>query len=136
MSGISTGPGAGEALAAAAIEALRGVAGLNAVHEGEPLQASCPFASVEAGPEADWSHKSGEGRELRLAVTIRDKGERPARLRTLLSEVEAALDGGLAVPSGWRVVTMVFRRARLVQARAGEWAGVIEYRVRLLAEPG
>jgi hypothetical protein len=36
-----------------------------------------PYAIVETGPEIDWSHKSGAGRELRLAVTLRDKGERP-----------------------------------------------------------
>ena len=126
---------AAEALAGAAGAALAGVAGL-AVHGGPPLQAAFPHAIVETGPESDWSHKSGAGRELRLAVTIRDRGERPDRLRHLTAQAEAAVAAVEAV-EGWQLVTLRFVRSRIVApARGGaeaEWAGVIEYRARLLA---
>ena len=41
---------------------------LGAVYPGPPLQAAFPHAVVECGAETDWGHKSGRGRELRLAV--------------------------------------------------------------------
>ena len=123
---------AGEALQAVAAAAVDAIDGLS-VHEGQPVQAVVPFAVVEAGPETDWSHKSGEGREVRLAVTLRDAGERPVRLRRLMGEAEAAV-GGIAGVAGWRLVTMRFVRSRVVAEARGRWAGVIEYRARLLRE--
>ncbi len=124
--------GAGEALATAAAAALGGVAGLNGVYDGPPLQAAFPYALVEAGPESDWSHKSGEGRELRLAVTIRDKGERPARLRALMAIAEAALGGIPVELGGWRLVNLVFLRSRMLRSNDAAWSGVAEFRARML----
>jgi hypothetical protein len=124
--------GAGEALAEAAIAALGGVAGLNHVYDGPPLTAAFPHARIEAGPESDWSHKSGVGRELRLAIVLRDQGERPARLRALTAAAEAAAG---AIPSeldGWRLVNMVFLRGTLLREPGAAWAAAIEYRARLL----
>lgn len=124
--------GAGETLAAAARAALDAVAGLNGVYEGPPVQAAFPYARVDAGPESDWSHKSGEGRELRLAVTIRDQGERPSRLRALMGEAEAAiamLDGDLGE---WRLVTLVFLRSQVLREPGAAWAGAIDWRARML----
>lgn len=119
-------------LEAAAMAALGTVAELGAVYNGPPVQAAVPYALVEAGPEADWGHKSGVGRELRLAVTIRDEGERPARLRRLISEVEIAL-AGLSAVSGWQLVTMRFMSSRVVKDRQGGWVGLIEFKARMLA---
>lgn len=124
--------GAGETLAAAASAALAGVAGLNGAYEGPPVQAAFPYARIEAGPESDWSHKSGEGRELRLAITIHDQGERPARLRQLMGTAQAAigaLDGDLG---DWRLVTLIFLRSRMLREPGTAWAGAIEWRARLL----
>ena len=123
---------AGAALQAAAVAALQGIAELGGVHDGPPVQAAVPYAVVEAGPEADWGHKSAAGRELRLAVTIRDEGERPARLRRLMGECETAL-AGIAAVSGWQVVTMRFLASRTAKDRQGGWAGLVEFRARLLA---
>ena len=124
--------GASEVLIAAAVAALGGIARLNGAYEGPPLQAAFPYAIVEAGPERDWSHKSGEGRELRLAVTIRDKGERPARLRALMGAAESAV-GGIAVElEGWRLVTCLFLRSRMLRSNDAAWVGVVEFRVRML----
>lgn len=81
--------GAGTVLKAAAIEALEAL-DLGAVYPGPPLQSAFPNAVVECGPEADWGHKSGRGRELRLAVTLRDCGERPERAQAFADVAEAA----------------------------------------------
>ena len=126
--------GAGEALAAAAAAALEGVAGLNGAYDGPPLQAAFPYATLEAGPESDWSHKSGEGRALRLAVTLRDKGERPARLRALMAAAESAIAGIGPELGGWRLVTLVFLRSRLLRSNDAAWSAVTEFRARMLRE--
>jgi hypothetical protein len=127
--------GAGAELRAAAIEALAAL-DLGGVYPGPPLQAAFPYAVVECGPETDWGHKSGRGRELRLAVTLRDSGERPDRVQAFADVVEAAIDAGLDV-EGWRLVTLVLVRIRTVaEGGAGKagWAVAIDYRARMLAE--
>ncbi len=130
---MSEGKGAGEALAEAVTAALRPIAGLTGIYEGAPIQAAPPYALVEAGPELDWSHKSGVGREVRLAVVLRDQGERPTRLRRLAADVEAAL-GGLSAVAGWRLVTFRFVRSMIVAPGAGRWALTLDYRARMLAD--
>lgn len=123
---------AGAELQAAAVAALQAVAELGGVYDGPPVQAVAPYAIIEAGPETDWGHKSGAGREVRLAVTIRDEGERPQRLRRLMGEVEDAL-AGLATVQGWQLVTMRFLSSRTAKDRQGGWIGLVEFRARLLA---
>ncbi|MGQ0660227.1 tail completion protein gp17 [Sphingosinicella sp.] len=125
---------ASEALAAAALGALAGTVGLNGAYEGVPVKASLPYAAIELGPESDWGWKGGEGREVRLAVTIRDAGERPGRLRRLMAAAEVALLGLDGAVEGWRIVNVVTSRTRTAQKRAGEWTGMIEVRVRMERE--
>ncbi len=127
--------GAGAALRAAAIEALEALE-LGGVYPGPPLQAAFPHAVVECGPESDWGHKSGRGRELRLAVTLRDSGERPERAQAFAEVAEAAIEAGLDV-EGWRLVTLALLRSRTVaEGRGGKagWAVTIEFRARMLEE--
>jgi hypothetical protein len=126
---------AGAALAAAAIDALAAL-GLGGVYPGPPLQAASPYAVVECGAETDWGHKGGAGREIRLAVILRDSGERPERAQAFADVAEATIEAGLEV-EGWRLVTLALvRRRTLAEGRGGRigWAVVIEYRARLLAE--
>jgi hypothetical protein len=124
--------GAGQALAEAAMAALRGIEGLNGVYDGPPLTAAFPYAIVEAGPESDWSHKSGEGRELRLSLLLRDKGERPARLRGLVAEVEDKMLQIGAALAGWRLVNLRFVREAMLRESGAAWSAAIDYRARLL----
>jgi hypothetical protein len=124
--------GAAEILCAAMVSALTEVTGLNGAYDGPPLQAALPYATVEAGPESDWSHKSGAGREVRLAVTISDGGERPTRLRALARAAEAAIESVGGALEGWQLVTLVFLRSRVLREPGGNWAAAIDYRVRML----
>jgi Protein of unknown function (DUF3168) len=127
--------GAAAALQAAAIEALAALE-LGGVYPGPPLQAAFPHALVECGAETDWGHKNGRGRELRLAVTLRDAGERPDRAQAFAQVAEAAIEAGLEV-AGWYLVTLVMVRRRTVaEGRGGKagWAVAIDYRARMLAE--
>ncbi|MEA3042315.1 MAG: hypothetical protein QOJ53_205 [Sphingomonadales bacterium] len=120
-------------LVAAAMAALREVAGLSGVHEEMPIQAAAPHAMVGAGLETDWSHKSGAGRELRLSVILRDQSERPGRLRALAAKAEAALQEMPVELDGWRLVTLVFVRSMTVAESSGRWALTLDYRARMLA---
>ncbi|HEX8191347.1 MAG TPA: DUF3168 domain-containing protein [Allosphingosinicella sp.] len=124
---------AGEALCAAAVAALERVAGIGRVYDAPPLTAAAPHALVEIDLESDWGHKSGAGRELRLAATLTDKGERPVRLRALAGAAEAALRGLPPQVGGWQLVSMTHLRTREVRRAKNGWAAVIEFRARLLA---
>jgi hypothetical protein len=124
--------GAGQVLAEAALTALRSVEALNGVYDGPPLSAAFPYAIVEAGPERDWSHKSGQGRELRLSMLIRDKGERPTRLRNIVAGVETVASGIGPDLTGWRLVNLVFLRSSMLRETGAAWAAAIEYQARLL----
>jgi hypothetical protein len=127
---------AGEALVNAAAARLAGVAELTGVFDARPWQAAHPYATVDAGAETDWSHKTGAGREVRLAITIRDKGERPERPRRLIAAAENAMAGLAGEAGGWRIVSLVFLRSRIVADGRDGWIGAIDYRVRMLATEG
>lgn len=124
--------GASEALRAAAAAALAAVPAIGRVYDAPPLQAALPHALVTIDVESDWSHKSGAGREVRLAVSIFDEGERPLRLRSLAGAAEAAVAALGGELDGWRLVSLQFLRTRLVRGRGGGWTAVIEHRARML----
>jgi hypothetical protein len=124
---------AGAVLEQAVMAALRTVPGLG-VHERLPVQAAHPYASVDAGLETDWSHKGGTGREVRLSIAIRDRGESANRLRLLCDAVEAAVAGLGASVGEWRIVTMALLRMRVARDGEGQWAGLVEFRARLLLD--
>jgi hypothetical protein len=129
--------GAGAALQTALLPRIGAIAGLSGVYPGAPLQAVVPYAMVDCGGEIDWGHKSGVGREVRVGIALRDSGERPARLQALVAEAEAALEPPLEV-DGWALVSFAWLRSRIAREGRGEearWAGLIEYRARLLRAP-
>ena len=126
--------GPAEVLQAAAIAALGAIEGMRS-YDGPPVQAALPYAIVEVGTQSDWSHKSGEGRELRLAVSVRDGGERPERVLALARRAEARLAHlGGSLP-GWQLVSMRYLRTRVVREPRGVWLAVIDLRARMLAVP-
>lgn len=120
----------------AALACLRGnavlAAGLNGVFAGPAAKASTPFAELGELLSVDWGFKDRAGRELRLAVTVRDTAETPARVQTLADAVGAAIEALPRDLPGWRVASLVFVRTRVVRDGVGRWAAVVEYRVRLM----
>lgn len=127
--------GAGEALVAAALARLNAISALTGTYASSPLQAALPFATVDAGQETDWSHKTGAGREVRLSILLQDKGERQDRLRALMGEAEARVNGLAPEAGGWRIVSLVFLRSRIVGGAREGWTGMIDYRARMFAPP-
>ncbi len=122
---------AGGALQEVLAARLAAVAALTGVYDGPPARAAYPYVVLDAGNESDWSHKSGAGRELLVAVTIWD--EQPVRLQALVDVVEAAVSGAQS-PLGWSLVSLRFLKRRIIRDVAGPWAAAIDFRARLLAD--
>ena len=121
---------AGGVLQAAVAAALAKDQRLTGVFDGPPARAAFPYAVIDAGSESDWSHKSGDGREVLVALTLWD--EEPARLAELADSVEQ-LAVGIGQVDGWDLVSMRLLRRRTIRDVAGPWAAAIDFRARLLA---
>lgn len=130
MSGAEATVRGGIVAALRADATLAGV--LNGVFDGPAVRASAPYAEVSDGLATDWGTKDVRGRELRVAVTIRDLAERPGRLATLVDAAERAVEGLAGDLGGWRVASLVFVRSRVAGEGPGKWLAVVEYRVRVL----
>ena len=120
---------AGGALQSAIAAALANVQDLTGVFDGPPARAAYPYAALDATTESDWSHKSGDGREVLVAITLWD--DQPVRLHQLADEVEAEVQR-LSGILGWELVTMRLLRRRVVRDVAGPWAAAIDFRARML----
>lgn len=105
-------------------------AGLSGVFDGPPARAAYPYAAIDAGGETDWSHKTGAGREVSLAVTVWD--DQPVRLRDLADSVEQRI-AAVELAGAWQLVSLRLMRRRIVRAVAGPWAAAIDFRARMLA---
>jgi len=121
---------AGGALQAAIASALTGVDGLTGVFDGPPARAAYPYVALDATTETDWSHKSGVGREVMVAITLWD--DQPVRLHALADGIEAAIEA-VGPVAGWQLVTMQLVRRRVVRDVAGPWAAAVDFRARMLA---
>jgi len=121
---------AGRFLQAAIASRLGGLEQVTGVFDGPPARAPFPYVVLDAGTESDWSHKTGEGREVLVAVTVWD--DQPARLQQLADAVEAAVVATASV-DGWQLVSMRLIRRRTVRDVAGPWAAAVDFRARLLA---
>ena len=121
---------AGGALQTAIAGALGSISGLTGVFDGPPTRAAYPYVALDATTESDWSHKSGAGREVLVAITLWD--DQPTRLHDLADAVEAALQAPGPVV-GWQLVSMRLVRRRVVRDVAGPWAAAVDFRARMLA---
>lgn len=121
---------AGAKLQEAVASAVGSLGDLTGVFDGPPARAAFPYAAIDASLERDWGHKSGDGREVMLAVTLWD--DQPARLQALADEAEARV---LSVDfaGDWQLVTLRLLRRRTVRDVAGPWATAIDFRARLLS---
>ena len=131
---MSSGRSAESVVQAAVLVALRGIAGLNGVYVAPPVKATPAYAELGDLLSGDWSVKDRAGRELRLAVTLRDAGETPERVQALANAVGEVIEGLPRDLTGWRVASITLVRSRTSGGPPGRWTAAIEYRVRVLAE--
>ena len=125
-------------LQAAAVSALEAhpvlTTELTGVYDGPPPRPAFPYISVADGLTSDWSTKTAIGREIRLALTVWDDDEEASRLHSLTGHVEDAIAAMPRDLPGWRIASLVFLRSVVVRDIGGPWAGLIEHRVRMLAQ--
>lgn len=116
----------------AADPALAGT--LNAVVEEAPGRTALPWLALAASASADWSTKEQVGREVRIALELNCRGDRPDTAATLVTAIENRVASLPAAQPGFRLVTSQFLRARAEQRAANTRAILLEYRFRLLAD--
>src|SRR6185295_11034309 len=121
---------AGGTLQSAIAAALAALPELTGVYDGPPARAAYPYVAIDATTETDWSHKSGDGREVLVAITLWD--DQPVRLHGLADQIEARLSALSALPE-WALVTLRLVRRRVLRDVAGPWAAAIDFRARMLA---
>ena len=125
------------ALRAALVEWLAAdpalTAGLNAITEEAPSRASLPWLAIAASASTDWSTKTRPGREVRLALELHCRGERPGDADALVSAIEQRIEALPRQQAGFAVATIQFLRGRAEQRGESRRAILIEYRFRVLA---
>lgn len=105
---------------------------LNAVVEEAPTRTALPWLAIAAS--ADWSAKDRDGREIRVALELHCRGDRPDTAASLVGAIEARTAALPQIQPGFRIVTTRFLRARAEQRGANTRAVLIEYRFRVLAD--
>ncbi|MFM5953150.1 MAG: DUF3168 domain-containing protein [Novosphingobium sp.] len=107
---------------------------LNAVTEEAPSRTALPWLAIAASASADWSAKDRAGREVRIALELHCRGDRPDSAATLVGAIESRIASLPSAQGGFQVVTATFLRARAEQRAANTRAILIEYRFRVLAD--
>ena len=106
---------------------------LNAVVEEAPSRAALPWLAVAASASVDWSSKDRIGREVRIALELHCRGDRPDTAAALVLRIETRIAALPALQTGFQVVTTTFLRGRAEQRAANVRAILLEYRFRVLA---
>jgi len=107
---------------------------LSAITEEAPLRASLPWLAIVASASADWSHKTGAGREIRIAVELQARGDDPATAASQVKAIEDAIGALPADQPDFRIASHHFLRARTEQRDGTMRAVLLEYRFRVLAK--
>ena len=105
---------------------------LNSIEEDGPVAASPPRLALVASAAADWSTKTGRGREIRLALELVGRSDDPAQTAALALRVEQRIATLAPQQSGYRIVVTQFLRSRVERRRRGLRAVLLEYRFTLI----
>lgn len=106
---------------------------LNAITEEAPLRVSPPWLGIVASASGEFGHKTGAGREVRIALELQYTGDDPAGADDLVKAIEARIAAFPPDQPGFRVASIAFLRARAEQRGEVRRAFLLEYRARLLA---
>jgi len=107
---------------------------LNAVSEEAPAKAALPWLAIATSASIDASTKDRDGREVRIALELHCRGDRPDTAAELVSAIENRIASLPAQQDGYRIVFANFIRARSQQRAANVRSILTEYRFRLFAD--
>ena len=105
---------------------------LNAVDEEAPSPAPAPSLAIAASAAADWSTKTAQGREVRIALELLDRNDNAARTAGLASRIEHRIATLPPAQPGLRIVVTQFLRSRAERRPRNLRAVLLEYRFKLL----
>ena len=108
-------------------------AGLNAIVEEAPLRTSPPWLGIVASASTDFGHKTGIGREVRVALELQTLGDDACGTADLIAAVEARSANLPADHPAFRIASLTFLRARAEQRGEARRAVLLEYRARVVA---
>lgn len=117
----------------AALRAHAPLAALTGIFDAPPPGQSYPYLSLGPDTTSDWSHKTGEGRDHRLQISLWDDAPDRCRLMQLIGEVEAALAQLPSELNGHRLVSFRLSRSLVLRDPMGVDQGVMEFRARTFA---
>lgn len=107
---------------------------LNAVSEEAPPRTSLPWLAIAASASTDWSCKTHPGCEVRVALELHCRGDRPDAAADLVSAIGQRIEQLPREHSRFSVITARFLRARAEQRGESTRVILLEYHFRLLAE--
>lgn len=124
------------ALQKALVAALRAdpvlAAELSGVFDTPPPGQPFPYLCFGPWTGTDWGHKSGAGREHRLALSLWDEQHDTIRLRRLMDAAERTALALASALDGHRLVVIRLSRSLVIRDPEGPDQGVIELRARTL----
>jgi len=124
-------------LRAALLDWLAGDAGLAGAItqfvEEVPRRVSLPWLGIVASASGDWGTKTERGREVRVALELHCRGDRPGDAGDLVAAIERRIEAFPRAQAGFAVASVRFLRARAEQRDAASRAVLLEYRFRLIS---
>ena len=106
---------------------------VNCVEEEGPVAAPAPSIAIAASASADWSSKSGAGREVRIALELVDRSDDRAATAAIAARIEQCVATLAHRQDRFRVVVTQFLRSRTERRRRSLRAVLLEYRFLILA---
>lgn len=105
---------------------------LNAVEEESPVAASAPWLGIAASASTDWSCKTRQGREVRVALELVDRADDAERTGGLAAAIERRVAAMMPEQAGFDLVSITFLRSRVERRPRAGRAVLLEYGFRLL----
>ncbi len=106
---------------------------VNVIGEETTGPAAAPSVAIVASASADWSTKTGRGREMRLALELIGRGDDPSGTGAIAARIEQRIATLAPQQHGFRVVVTQFLRSRTERRRRNSRAVLLEYRFKCLA---
>ena len=109
------------------------MAAVNAVVDGEAGSAALPWIAVGAARGEPWGTKDRAGREVVVALTLRDRMDDGAAAGDIAAAIGAALESRLAgaMPAGIELAAQAMVRTRMIRPREGDALVLIDVRCRV-----
>lgn len=111
------------------------LAALNAIDEESPVRASPPWLGIAASASIDFGHKTGAGREVRIAFELHSRGDDIAGDGILVSAIDSRIGAFPDAQAGFAVASCNFLRGRAERRADNLRATLLEYRFRLIETP-